>query len=275
MIPAGHVINGALWIGGIDFMKWTPSAQSAVRAALASDVVPAEVNNGRTASLPLHSLLPECVQTRARRAEQDMVFVSTIADASVPSSWSQLAGPPMPSGARGVLIAYQVDGYQCSPAASQNGTCSDAGFSMAAIDAGSLDNVGPSSAVGAAVKKIYGAAATVQDVSSGGAGAGDTSPAIQASIGLGMNLFFAPDPSVISPVDVMEAEFDAMLNSARPESASLAELLQQFQSFACPPAVLEEIAACTRRGCSQFFWPHRVSTSDHRPRHRQGSAYFH
>ena len=79
---AGHVINGALYIAGIAYSQWGATAQQALVTGLASDVVP-DSNN---------------------------VFVTAVADASLAASWASIAPGAMPVGARGVLLAYMIDG---------------------------------------------------------------------------------------------------------------------------------------------------------------------
>ena len=41
----------------------------------------------------------------------DNVFITSVSDASLAASWTaNAAGNPMPAGAKGVLVAYMVDG---------------------------------------------------------------------------------------------------------------------------------------------------------------------
>ena len=117
-----------------------------------------------------------------------------------------------------------MDGYVCgttnTSAGSTGGSspsCRDAGFSAASSDVLALNNVGASTVIGQMVTNALGPTATVQDVSPGSPSS-PGAPSVAAAITVGINVPVAgtdvsPAPPGPTPASIIEAQFDAALNS--------------------------------------------------------------
>jgi len=199
----GHVIAATLYVSGIAFSQWTPAVQQALVTGLAAVVVP----------------------------DQDNVFITSFADASLPASWTAAntappTGSPGPNTA-GVLVSYMVDGYSCTALAQLQpaAICSDAGFALATADSIALNNVGPSSSAATAITALL-PAAKITDVSGG-----NGYPQIAASVSVSINVFYTNiNGSSVTPTSIIEASFDSMLNSGM-----LAQLLAAQGIFVASP----------------------------------------
>jgi hypothetical protein len=143
-----------------------------------------------------------------------------------------MSTPPPP----GVLVQYTIDGYQCGitngstalPANQQSpSSCGDAGYGAAAKDVLFLDTIDTTSIVGQALigpttaGAFFSPTATINDVSPVTASSPNNNglPAISAVIQVGINVPVPQGPPTVTntsgptPASIMEAQFDAALNS--------------------------------------------------------------
>ena len=229
----GHTISGTAYVSGFPFSAWTASVQAAFVKGLADDVVPTP----------------------------DQVYVTNAADASLPISWqSGYTGSSystMPAGARGVLVSYAVDGYQCDPTATT--PCLDAGFSVANGDASNLNNINATSNVMTALRAVLSSyTPTIMDVSPGSPTNPDW-PQISAVVGVGINIFSSANGtagnSTASATDVLEAMFDSAVNSGIISNALMAAGIGSASAPTNVQTMRATRAADSQGGCPAWVPP--------------------
>ena len=175
----GHTISGVIRVTGMSFSSWNTTVQSAFVIGLSQDVVPDATN----------------------------VFINNVLDASVQSNWPLVTTQVPTSYTPGVLLQYNIDGYQCN-ATAPPGSCNDAGWSIANGDVSVLNNIGPANFASAAVSTYF-PYAVLADASPGTPGASGL-PSIAATIGVGINVFSGPNTIASA---LLEAQFDSALNT--------------------------------------------------------------